>query len=241
MLNILLLQSNEKVAIELMNKINERSEKTKVCHIANSETETLKILEENNNIDAILLIEEDNAQMIETILQKIENLEKYKDSCVIISKDKEAEHIKIAKDNRAITAILEQEDKIEKLAENIIQIFKSKENINEHSELKNKIIKELLYLGYDISYKGTTYLTDSIVYIALNPDKYWDNLERDVYPIIAEKHNTSVHNVKSNITRANNSMYYDCEIQKLEDYFSFCKDTKPKIKTVINTTLNKIS
>lgn len=58
---------------------------------------------------------------------------------------------------------------------------------------------------------------------------------------MAKKYNTSIHNVKSNINRANNLMYYNCDIEKLKKYFTFDIDVKPKIKTVINTVINKIS
>ena len=58
---------------------------------------------------------------------------------------------------------------------------------------------------------------------------------------MARRYNTSIHNVKSNINRTNNSMYYTCNVEKLKKYFTFDIDTKPKIKTVINTIINKIS
>ena len=51
---------------------------------------------------------------------------------------------------------------------------------------------------------------------------------------MARRYNTSIHNVKSNINRTNNSMYYTCNVEKLKKYFTFDIDTKPKIKTVIN-------
>lgn len=36
-------------------------------------------------------------------------------------------------------------------------------------------------------------------------------------------------------------MYYNCEIEKLKNYFNFDIDIKPKIKTVIETIVRKIS
>ena len=95
--------------------------------------------------------------------------------------------------------------------------------------------------GYDISYRGTKYLVSVIEYISLNQNCNTENLKKNVYPTVAKKYNTSIHNVKSNINRANNLMYYNCDIEKLKKYFTFDIDVKPKIKTVINTVINKIS
>ena len=36
-------------------------------------------------------------------------------------------------------------------------------------------------------------------------------------------------------------MYYNCEIDKLKEYFNLDIDTKPKIKTVIDTIVRKIA
>lgn len=108
-------------------------------------------------------------------------------------------------------------------------------------ELKNKIINELIYLGYDLSYKGTQYLIESIAYIMYEPDMYLKNLEKNVYTKISNVYNTSIHNVKCDINRANTIMYTTCEIEKLKNYFGFTIDTKPKIKNVITTIIHKIS
>lgn len=113
--------------------------------------------------------------------------------------------------------------------------------LNDNNNLRNKIIKELIYLGYDFSYKGTHYLIKTIEYIISNPDKYLENLEKNVYSEFAKSNNTSIHNIKCNITRANNMMYAECEIEKLKKYFGFTNDVKPKVKTVINTIVNKVS
>ena len=109
------------------------------------------------------------------------------------------------------------------------------------NNLKNKIVNEINYLGYDVSYKGTQYLITAIQYIVTNPDKNLDKLEKNIYPVLSNLYNNSIHNIKCNINWANNMMYCECEAEKLQKYFGFYKDTKPKIKTVINTIVNKIS
>lgn len=114
-------------------------------------------------------------------------------------------------------------------------------NILTDNNLRNKIIKELIYLGYDFSYIGTRYLIKTIEYIVANPDKYLKNLENYIYLELAKSNNTSIHNVKCNINRATTMMYAACEVNKLKKYFGFSNDVKPKVKTVINTVVNKVS
>ncbi len=63
---------------------------------------------------------------------------------------------------------------------------------------------------------------------------------KSVYPIIASRYNKSVHNIKCSIVRETNEMYLACKLDTLKNYFHYCEDTKPKVKTVINTILNKL-
>lgn len=64
-------------------------------------------------------------------------------------------------------------------------------------------------LGYNISNKGTIYLIDvlDIIYNSNNYFKMMSNLENNVYQIIAQKYNTNVITVKSNIVKATERMY----------------------------------
>lgn len=88
------------------------------------------------------------------------------------------------------------------------------------------------YLHYNFSHKGTTYILEAIDIIANNKEDII-NLKKDLYPIIARKYNTTVHNVKCNINLATTSMYYDCDSKRLKNYFSFESDSKSNTKTVI--------
>ena len=94
------------------------------------------------------------------------------------------------------------------------------------------------YLHYNLSSIGTSYLIDTIL-IASKKKKI--NLETDIYKIIANKYSKSVNNIKWNIYNATNNMYYECKSEKLKEYFNLYNDTKPKVKMVISTILNKIS
>lgn len=107
-------------------------------------------------------------------------------------------------------------------------------------KVKNRIIEELTYIGYDISHSGTIYLID-IVY-TLHTKKLTDciTLNHDIYPILSNKYKKSISAIKASVDYATTLMYYKCDNTRLKKYFNFYDELKPSIKTVIYTVLNKI-
>ena len=85
------------------------------------------------------------------------------------------------------------------------------------------------------------YLIDTINYIKSNPNKLLDNLSKSVYPVVAKNYKESIHNIKCRINYETKEMYLSCEMQRLQDYFNYLIDTKPNVKTVINTVINKLA
>lgn len=84
-----------------------------------------------------------------------------------------------------------------------------KEFVEKHDliRLRNVVIKLLEELNFDFKILGTTYLLETILYCYENRADYvFDNLEKNVYPQIAKKYNTTSNKVKWSITRAINSM-----------------------------------
>lgn len=111
---------------------------------------------------------------------------------------------------------------------------------NDFDKKKEKIVKELEYIGYKFKYKGTHYLVDTILQMYSRQNSMVDNLQTSIYPIIAKKYNKTIHNIKSSINKATECMYCECDGAKLEDYFHFNYDTKPTVKQVVFTIINKI-
>lgn len=239
MVNVLIADDNIDYAVSLMNYINERNNNIKVCNIAKNGKETLEMLNLKDNIDIILLDYKmpiyDGEQVLENIVKK----DKYIDSFIIISG--EVETVMKLRKNKMIHSIIYKTIGMNEIIKRIDELIEYKDFMNKSSLLKNKIIEELLFLGYDISHKGTQYLIKTIEHIASNPYNDLGKLEKDIYPKIAIMYNDSTHNIKCRINRATSAMYCNCEIEKLKKYFHFDIDTKPKIKTIINTIINKIS
>lgn len=107
---------------------------------------------------------------------------------------------------------------------------------------KYKIAKELEYIGYDFKYSGTHYLLETILELYIqNTTNFVDNLQADIYPIIAEKYNKTIFNIKSSIGKATDCMYCTCDVNKLVNYFHLSDDMRPTPKQVVYTVISKIS
>ncbi len=102
---------------------------------------------------------------------------------------------------------------------------------------KQKILKELIYIGFNIKHKGTKYIAESILMLKFY---YKANTIKDIYSIIARKYNTTSNNIKSNILKSINYMYCENEFSKIETYFSLVEDKKPTPKQIILTVLKNI-
>lgn len=109
-------------------------------------------------------------------------------------------------------------------------------------EVEKCIKSELCYLGYKPNCYGTQYLMEAIyiLYININNPNYDCNLKRNVYPIIAKRHNKNVLNIKCNIVNATDDMVCGCKEEKLIDYFGYYCFAKPGPKRIMETVLNKV-
>ncbi len=64
------------------------------------------------------------------------------------------------------------------------------------------------------------------------------DLKSEVYPIVAQKYNSSVNNVKCDIRNATDKMYYDCEQEIVSKYVE--DNAKPTPKMVIKAVLKRL-
>lgn len=236
MLNILIVEKDLNYAVSIMNYLNKSNLNVRIYNITSNFTQTIDILNAKNDIDIVLLDMNIIQNNLNKILSKLTNKELYKNSFIILN------------DKTNYTSNLYFDDLIYDILdknipfENLIIKLNLLLNTKNETKLEKQIRDEILYLNYDISNKGTIYLIDAIKYIILNmPYKEFNNLKNEVYPKIAQKNHNSVHNIKSNIVRANDKMYKQCEINKLLKYFQFYEDRKPDIRTVIRTIINKIA
>ena len=237
MINVLIADNDVNYAIMLMNRLNSINNNIKVFNIAIDKNSTINIINNNNNIDVVVLALPMNKQDEDNFFRKI--MRKYKDiNCFIKLTDNQEKY----KDNEC--NFYSMNEPKSNLSKNIIKINRLVEEIMSKKRIKSRnsmIVQELTYLEYDLSLKGTQYLINTIEIISNGEYGEVYNLEKDIYPQITNLYNSTVHNIKNNINRANNSMYIKCEIGKLKNYFGFRIEEKPKTKEIINTVIRKLS
>jgi hypothetical protein len=181
----------------------------------------LKNYDEINNIDIIKYI-------------NINHLTKYKESIVVYIEDGIIPANAIR--NSYILSYINNINQI-----NDIIFNKNKEKIMKKQDVLKRIQLEMKKLNFKFSYIGTKYMLECIFEIYLNKDYENINLNRDIYPIIAKRYNTSINNIKSNITQSYIRMIYDCSIDTLEDYLKiYVGKQNPKKKEVINAILRNV-
>lgn len=168
------------------------------------------------------------------ILRNLKNKDWYKESIFVIVEDTSL--LSLLDDNNLIFDYTIKGTGVQEIAIRLNRLIKKKD-----IKIKRKQISvELEKLGYDFHYNGTNYLQDVILQMYLHDEFSVNSLQRDIYPIVSNTYNKSVHNIKCNINNATELMYCKCEQSKLKNYFNFYDDTKPTTKIVVYTVLNKI-
>lgn len=211
MLNVLIADDNIDYAINLMNYINEDNNVARVCNIAKDGKKAIDILNNENNIDVILLDYQMPIYNGQEVLEKIQNKDKYVDSCISISG--EIESVIKMRQCDLVHSILFKTLSMEDIKNRIMQLVEYKEDIRKNENIDKKILNEILFLRYNNSLKGTKYLIDTIRYVYDNRD-YLDNLEKFVYPKVAQKYNEKLCNIKCRIGKSTMLMYYNCEMER---------------------------
>ena len=234
MLNLLIIDKDVNHSMKLLNEFSKNDE-IKVYNITNSLSDGIDLL--NTGIIDITIINLDCT--FEEITNSFNQLsksyaEKYKKSIIILSN-------KISESDTTdlVASVLNDDEDISKIYLKTSEIVQNKFYKINKVDLLAKINKELEFIGYNMSYTGTKYLSECIALIYANQD-YSENLNKNIYPIIAKKYNKTINNVKCSITCATTSMFYDCDETRLKNYFNFYTIIKPKPKVVIYTILNKI-
>lgn len=245
MVNMLIANKDILKLKNLVNNVISESENIRVIKMTTDGEETLKALHEEKIDVALIDIDLPTITGID-ILKKLEKEKlkeqddekkelRYKDSIMIIIKEfKDAQDI-IGSDNIFDYVIQNTSDN--ELLYKLERMVKQKDK----EQNRKRIMKELKYIGYNMEYVGTNYLTETILQMHMSKDGSMENFQKQVYPIVSKMYNKSVHNIKCNINRATECMYYECDSERLKDYFGFFDDTKPTAKTVAYTVLNKIS
>lgn len=201
MINTVIIDDNIEYIKFLINCITSNFKNVRVTHIITNGKDALEIIEKNN-IDLVLLDLKmpyiSGIDIVEKI--KIMNLVKIP-KIIIISG--EMDYIYCIKNEAIISNIIVKNSSIEAIKNKIQNTINAINYFQNASKINELIIDELKSLGYNFKYKGTHYIYDTIVYIyTSNNFDLLDNLENNVYKIIANKNNKSINNIKTNIIKS---------------------------------------
>ena len=238
MINILICDDNIYYAKMLMDALN--SEDVRVCNIAINGEESLNILKGRDNIDLVLLdIQLPIYNGIEIIAELSRNhIKKYSKSIIVISGYTDL-MIRL-RNNPVVCKCINKSSSFSDIVKNIEDIITNKKYEKEQKQIEVDIMKQIELLRYNKSYRGTKYLIQSIKLIMENENMDLNNLKKDVYSVIATRNHTTIYNIKNNINKATEQMYYECNHEVLKEYFGFVEDIRPTSKTVIFTIISKI-
>lgn len=229
MCKILICIDNMEKLHFIINSIYKNLNNIEIYQIVSSKEKIIKELD-NREADIIIFCL-DNIKLLKKILEYIENnsFEKY---CIFISNKKNINRIKNYEYIYEFT-------NADAYIGNIIKLL--------NEEFKNSIycaINEELYnLKFNLNQCGTKYLAESILEIYNINDYDNINLTQNIYPIIAQKYNKSVNNIKTNITKAYLNMFDHCSKEYLEYYLklSIIENKKTKTNDLILGVIRHIS
>ena len=104
-----------------------------------------------------------------------------------------------------------------------------------------KIYLELKKLNFNFSYYGTKYIMESIYIIYFLKNSEDLNLKREIFPVLSKRYHKSIDTIHSDMKKAINNMYYDCDENILKSYFNYYELKKPTLKEIILKVNEKLS
>ncbi|MBO5398134.1 MAG: hypothetical protein J6A36_04315 [Clostridia bacterium] len=239
MINIVIISKDFDYSRYLINFLNSKNNNLRVAGLL-TELEELYDVSKSTTIDIILI----NSDSIDyKILEENKMLQFYLKSTIVISN----QHLINSKENLDVYAFIEIQNDMETISNIVNKLATTKiieksfySSLTRNNAVVKAIENELKYLNVTISYRGVTYLIDTI-YIAYNLENDCNiNLETDIYPIIAEKYHKKISNIKSNISYAVNMLYIECEEKKLLEYLGEYSLYKPSPKRIVFAILYNV-
>ena len=236
MINVLIVEENEFECRNLVNTISHNINYIRLYNMSVTGKDAINILN-LNKVDIILLdLNLPDISGIDILKHISRNkLKKYLNSVIIISGDV----LSLPKISNCqkdyINAIIQKPINYSTLIKKIQKLAQEKISVNNTNTVKSQINYELQKLCFNFSYNGTRYLAELIYELYINQDKYLD-----IFTIIARRHHKTINAIEGNIKHAINAMFLDCDEKIIIKYFHYNYITKPKLKEISYTVLNKI-
>ena len=227
MINTIIIDDNIEYIKSLINSVICNLKNIRITHILTDGKEALNIIE-NNTVDLILLdLKMPRMNGIE-LINKIKQMNSLNIPKIIVISG-EVDYMYCLKNELIISDIINKNN-MQNIKIHLENTVNNIDFLNEEHIIREKIINELMNLGYNFKYKGTHYIFDSILYIYMSNNlELLNNIEKNVYIYISNKYHKSINNIKTNIIKATKIMVSDNGLKE---------NLTPKI--VINNILIKL-
>lgn len=242
MFNLLIVEDNFVQAQHIINSICKNLSNVRLYNIISTGRECIDILRDEPEIDIIILDLDLPDMYGNSIIDYIEkqNIKKYEKSIIIYSGY--IDLINKVHLNKYIFSYRFKGSSSDMLINEVRRLIEEKKFIEKDSTQRKKINLLLHDLHFNSNHLGTKYLSDCIYEALSFPDKYNFVLQKDLYPNIAKKYNKSSHNIKSNIIKSINFMYYECDEKILKDFLHKVDlPSAPTVKDFIMSAIEKLS
>ena len=213
MINTIIIDDNIEYIKCLINSVICNLKNIRITHISTDGKEALNIIE-NNTVDLILLdLKMPKMNGIE-LINKIKQMNSLNVPRIIVISG-EVDYMYCLKNELIISDIINKNN-MQNIKFHLENTIKSIDFLNEEHLIREKIINELMNLGYNFKYKGTHYIFDSIMYIYMSNNlELLNNIEKNVYIYISNKYHKSINNIKTNIIKATKIMVSDKGLKEI--------------------------
>lgn len=223
MFNLLIVENNSNILKNLFNNISYNVDNIVIRSIAYSGSDLIEVIE-SQNIDLMiidsLLLDVPSINFLNSL-----NLNTYSKSIIIIGNS----NCNLLQNSYVFKHIYNS-DNISEITDTLCNLVTSKLMLSEN--IKKQITNELVNLSFNTSYIGTQYLIETIFYSYIDKSLI-ENLNKNIYPILIQKYNTNLSNIKSDIFQAIIQSYYSCDEKYLNSYLNRVLLSKPKTKDII--------
>lgn len=238
MLNLLIIEENIEKYKTIANYILQQFKEIRICGISYNVQEAIKIMKKQK-VDAILhnnYVEDAEKLKLINFIYKQNIKEENIYTILLLREEKKSNY---AKDQNNYSWIYRYKE-IAEVFSTIEYIIREIRETQSKNMIQKRIYSELENLQYNFSHIGTQYIKEAILEIYISKNCNHFNLNKTIYPIIAQRHNTSVNNVKCNIAKATKNILIGARKEKEEKYFNNLNMINITAKEVIYKVLSKL-
>lgn len=239
MVNLLIVDDNIYYTKSLVNYLLTKEPAVRLIGIATSGKETIKILS-HNRVDLLILdLKMPGCNGLDILNQIDKLLLNHIPKIMVITG--ESDLLQKAIKNPYVSNYALKADDIVTTYQKISTLILEARIEKTNSQSREKILKELTYLGFNLKHIGTQYLLEAILMIYnSNTKEGLENLEKYVYSALGSAHHKTPSNIKSNINKSIEYMFCESDFSILKNYFLLSSEIKPTAKLIISTVLEKI-